>query len=183
MIPFVQQFLGESGVALAALFDSGNSFMATGGVYIFTTSVIKAEGEKVTLRDIFRKLFHSVPILTYITLIVLALLGTRPPEALVTIVQPTGNANAFVSMFMIGLMFEIRFDKTYIKTALGILWRKYFCALILALAFYFILPFDIMTRQVLVMCAFAPIPSIASIYTEQIQGDVGLASFTTSVSF
>ncbi|WP_434311080.1 AEC family transporter [Hominifimenecus sp. rT4P-3] len=183
LIPFVQQFLGGSGVALTALFDSGNSFMATGGVYIFTTSVIKADGEKVTLRDIFRKLFHSVPILTYITLIVLALLGTRPPAALVTIVQPTGNANAFVSMFMIGLMFEIRFDKAYLKTAFGILGRKYFCALLLALAFYFLLPFDLMTRQVLVMCAFAPIPSIASIYTEQIQGDVELASFTTSASF
>ena len=84
---------------------------------------------------------------------------------------------------MIGLMFEIRFDKAYIKAAFGILWRKYFCALLLALVFYFLLPFDGLTRQVLVMCAFAPIPSIAGIYTEQIQGDVGLASFTTSLSF
>ena len=183
LIPFVQQLLGGSGVALTALFDSGNTVMATGGVYIFTTSVIKAEGEKVTVEDIFRKLFHSVTILTYLTLIILALFGIRPPEALVTVAQPTGNANAFVSMFMIGLMFEIRFDKAYIKAAFGILWRKYFCALLLALVFYFLLPFDGLTRQVLVMCAFAPIPSIAGIYTEQIQGDVGLASFTTSLSF
>ncbi len=32
MIPFVQQFLGSNGVAVTAIFDSGNTFMCTGGI-------------------------------------------------------------------------------------------------------------------------------------------------------
>ncbi len=184
LIPFVQQFLGGSGLALASLFDSGNTVMATGGVYIFTAGTVKVPGEKkMTLGEVFRKLLRSVTIPTYLILVVLALFGIRPPEALVTVAEPTGNANAFVSMFMIGLMFEIRFEKNYVGIALGILLRKYACALVLALLFYCFLPFDQLTRQVLVMSVFAPVPSIASVYVEQLGGDVGLASFTTSLSF
>ncbi len=184
LIPFVQQMLGGSGLALASLFDSGNSMMSVGGSYIFTSSVIKAPGsKKLTVGDVLMALLCSVTIPIYLTLVLLALLGIRPPAALVTMVEPTGNANAFVSMFMIGLMFEIRFDRRYLGTALAVLGRKYFCGLVFALIFYFLLPFDETVRQVMVMCVFAPVPSISSVFVERLGGDVELASFTTSLSF
>ncbi len=184
LIPFVQQLLGGPGLALASLFDSGNSVMSVGGTYIFTSSVVKAPGgKKLAVGDVLLALVRSVTIPIYLTLVVLALFGIRPPAALVTIAEPTGNANAFVSMFMIGLMFEIRFDRSYLKTALAILGRKYSCGLVFALIFYFLLPFDEIVRQVMVMCVFAPIPSISSVFVEQLGGDVELASFTTSLSF
>ena len=184
LIPFVQQLLGGSGLALASLFDSGNTVMATGGAAIFTAGVLKTQGEKrTTLGQVAGQMLRSVTIPTYMVLVVLSLFGVRPPAALVAVAEPTGNANAFLSMFMIGLMFEIRFDRAYLGAALSVLARKYFCALLLALAFYFCLPFDLLTRQVMVMCAFAPVPSIASVYVGEQGGDVGLSSFITSLSF
>ena len=183
LIPFVQQFMGSGGVAIAAIFDSGNSFMCTGGIYIFTSSVVKADAKKTTIRDVLRKLMHSVPILTYVVMLVISLAGWTIPGFVTVIAQPTGAANAFVSMFMIGLMFEIRFNKKYVKAAVSVLWKKYVCAAILALIFYYLLPFEALVRQVLVLCAFAPVPSVAAVYTEEVKADVELASFVTSCSF
>ena len=182
MIPFVQQFLGSNGVAVTAIFDSGNTFMCTGGIYIFTTSVVKTDGKKVTILSVLKKLMQPV-LITYLIMIIMAIAAIPVPEFITTIVQPTGSANGFVSMMMIGLMFEIRFSKEYMKDAFGILGKKYFCAAVVALGFYCLLPFDLLTRQVMVMSAFAPIPSLAGIFTGQIDGDTGLAGFTTSCSF
>ena len=182
MIPFVQQVLGSNGVAVTAIFDSGNTFMCTGGIYIFATSVLKTDGKKVTILSVLKKLMQPV-LITYLLMIIMAIAAIPVPEFITTIVQPTGSANGFVSMMMIGLMFEIRFSKEYMKDAFGILGKKYFCAAVISLGFYYLLPFDLLTRQVMVMSAFAPIPSLAGIFTGQIDGDTGLAGFTTSCSF
>lgn len=183
LIPFAQQFMGSAGVAVTALFDAGNSPMCTGGHYIFTTTVVNVEGKKTTIKDVVRKLASSPALLVYILMIVLMVLGIKIPNSIASICQLTGNANAFVSMFMMGLMFEIRFDSRYMKSAAFVLIRKYAFGAVTALVAYYLLPFDLLVRQVLVLIAFAPIPSLAAIFTENVKGDVGLCSFITSCSF
>ncbi len=183
LIPFAQQFMGNTGVAVAALFDAGNSPMCTGGHYIVASSVCRTDGEKLTVRDVLRRLFTSVPLVVYILMILCVLLRIPIPAPVTQICQLTGSANAFVSMFMMGMMFEIRFNRAYLKEASFVLVRKYLFALAAAVVFYTLTPFDLSVRKVLVLCAFAPIPSLSAIFTERFKGDVGLCSFITSCSF
>ncbi|MBR2591639.1 MAG: AEC family transporter, partial [Oscillospiraceae bacterium] len=49
LIPFAQQFMGTTGVAVTALFDAGNSPMCTGGHYIAITTMVGEEGRKTTI--------------------------------------------------------------------------------------------------------------------------------------
>lgn len=183
MLPFTQQFIGGTGVALQSLFDVGNSMMCTGGTYVFGAGVLKLDGKKMGIKGILSKLAHSTPLVTYLVMILLAVSQVPIPEWVATVTQPTGAANGFLSMFMIGMMFEIRFDEAYRKTAVSVLAKRYACGTVMALLFYFVLPFDLPARQILTVCAFAPVPSMAAVYTEQVGGDVGLASFVTSCSF
>lgn len=44
-LPFLQGFVGPYGVALACLFDVGNSLVATGGGYAVAESLLR-EGER-----------------------------------------------------------------------------------------------------------------------------------------
>ncbi len=183
LIPFAQQFMGSTGVAVTALFDAGNSPMCMGGHYIFTTSVVRSDGKKTTFREVLRKLASSPALLVYILMIVLMLAKIPIPSPVASVCELTGNANAFVSMFMMGLMFEIRFEPGYMKEAAFVLARRYLFSAAAALLLFFLLPFDILVRQVLVLIAFAPIPSLAAIFTENVKGDVGLCSFITSCSY
>lgn len=50
------------------------------------------------------------------------------------------------------------------------------------LAFYFLLPFDLEVRQALVILAFSPIGSVMLAFTQELKGDVGLASAINSIS-
>ena len=183
LIPFAQQFMGSAGVAVTALFDAGNSPMCTGGHYIAITTIVGEEGKKTTIKDVFRKLLASPPLLVYILMIIMTAAKLRIPEPVAEVCSLTGNANAFVSMFMMGLMFEIHFEKAYMQEAAFVLIRKYAFSVVVALICFYLLPFELRVRQVLVLIAFAPIPSLAAIFTENVEGDVGLCSFITSCSF
>ena len=47
-LPFIQSFLGSSGVVIACMFDMGNSVMCTGGNYALTSALMgKTEGNRV----------------------------------------------------------------------------------------------------------------------------------------
>lgn len=183
LIPFAQQFMGPAGVAVTALFDAGNSPMCTSGFYTFTTTVVSVDGRRPTAKEILKKLFSSPPFLVYIVMICFVALDITIPDPVAQICGLTGSANAFVSMFMMGLMFEIHFDSRYMRRAAFALTRKYLYGACAALICYYVLPFDLLVRQVLVLICFAPIPSLAAIFTDNVKGDVGLCSFITSCSF
>ena len=53
---------------------------------------------------------------------------------------------------------------------------------ILAVLFYFVLPFDIQVRQALVILAFSPIGSAVPPFTAELGGDVGLSSAINSMA-
>ena len=59
---------------------------------------------------------------------------------------------------------------------------RYGVAAILALIFYFVLPFELEIRQALVILAFAPIGSAIPVFTAELKGDVGLSSAINSVA-
>lgn len=56
------------------------------------------------------------------------------------------------------------------------------CCLVLALCYYFLLPFALEVRQALVILAFSPIGSAIPVFTAELKGDVGLSSVINSVS-
>ena len=55
-------------------------------------------------------------------------------------------------------------------------------AAMLALAYYFLLPFPLEVRQTLVILAFSPIGSAVPGFTEELKGDVGLSCSINSLS-
>lgn len=85
-------------------------------------------------------------------------------------------------MLMIGMMFEMQFQPQHLKQTGVVLLIRYAGAALLAMLFYFVLPFSLKIRQVLVLLCFAPIPSISPVFTGRCGGDEGLSSFAASIS-
>ena len=181
-LPFIQNFLGSFGVIAICMFDVGNSISCTGGSYALTTMAINNSNEKNSLKNLFEKLYKSVPFMTYILMLILAIAGIKIPTPIISITSLIGAANGFMAMLMIGLMFEISFKWDYISKAFFILFIRYIFAGITAFIFYNFLPFSLVIRQVLVIAIFAPISALSSYFTEKCDGNSGLSSFTSSLS-
>ena len=55
-------------------------------------------------------------------------------------------------------------------------------AAVLALCYFFLLPFELEVRQALVILAFSPIGSAVPVFTAELKGDVGLSSAANSIA-
>ncbi|MBC8535406.1 AEC family transporter [Feifania hominis] len=180
-LPFVQSFLGPLGVIATCMFDTGNSMMCMGGSYALTSTILGV-GERGTAKGFLKKCVSSVPLDTYVIMLLVSLAKVPVPNAVVTLTSLIGGANGVLAMLMIGMMFEIHFEKAYFKQAAVTLGVRYGFAAVLAALFYFATPFPLVVRQVLAIVVFAPITSVTPVYTEQCGGDGALASFTNSVA-
>jgi hypothetical protein len=65
---------------------------------------------------------------------------------------------------------------------LRILSVRYGVGAVLAMIFYFVLPFQLEVRQALVILAFSPIGSAVPPFTAELGGDVGLSSAINSLA-
>ena len=115
-LPLVQAFFGNTGVVAACMFDTGNAIMMTGGAYAMTSTLLKTGGEqRESVGDILMKFVKSLPFDAYMLMILLAALDVKLPSAVFTLTRPAGQANAFIAMMMIGMMFEPAGDKALLR--------------------------------------------------------------------
>ncbi len=181
-MPLIEAFFGSAGVVTAAMFDTGNAVMMTGGSYAMTSTLLKTGGEKESVGQILLKFLKSVPFDTYMLMFALTALNVRIPDAVFTLARPGANANAFIAMLMIGLMFEPAGDKALLRETTRELGIRYALAALFAGLCYFLTPYDRTIRCAMAVLCFAPLSSLAPIYTDRCHSDTALASFTNSVS-
>ena len=182
-LPFIQNFFGPGGMIVACLFDIGNAVMVTGGSFAFTSTFLQTNpGEKQTAGTLLKKFIGSVPFDTYMLMLWLVLFGIPVHDTVLTLIEPVANANAFVAMLLIGMMFEFRTRADKYRTMFSVIGMRLFFGAACSALLYFFLPFSLEIRQVLAVVAFAPVSSIAPIYTIRCQSDGALSSLTLSIS-
>ena len=179
-MPYVQSFLGPTGVVAACIFDAGNAIACNGGTYGVASSI--GAGGKFSFKAVGKKLITSVPFITYMVMLVMATFSIPVPSPVLTFTGIVGNANSFMAMLMLGVGFELKFEKRYLSRIGTALLVRYAISTVFALAFYFLLPFSLEVRQVAAIVAFAPVSSASVPYTGKMNGDVGLAGAINSSS-
>lgn len=184
-LPFAQAFLTPFAVVALCMFDVGNSIMCTGMTYALTASCIGyADGRKdrFSMKSIAEKLLHSAPFVVYISMLILSLAGVQFPKSVYTFTDIVGAANPFLSMLMIGMMFEIRLDKQamgYVKELFSV---RYLTSLACAGAFIYFAPFKQEVNYVIALAFMAPCTIIGPIFVEKLGGNVQLASLFNSMT-
>ena len=184
-MPFVQAFLSPFAVIAICMFDVGNSIMCTGLTYALTASCIGyADGHRdsFSLRGIVDKLTHSAPFMIYNIMLALSLLEIHFPAPVYTFTQLVGAANPFLSMLMIGMMFEIRLDKKSLGYIREIFIGRYGVSLAFAAACLYLAPFTQEVNYVLALAVMAPCTIIGPIFVEKLGGNVQLASLFNSLT-
>lgn len=182
-VPLLSAFFGSAGVVSACLFDIGNAVVMTGGAYAMTSTLLHTGGEeREGAWEILMKFLRSVPFDTYMVLLLLGAVGVQLPHALFELTQPIGQANSFIAMLIIGMAFEPAADPAFLRETGRELLIRYAFSAAFALMVFTLAPFDLLTRQVLTVVCFAPLSSLAPIYTERCKSDTALASFTNSAS-
>ena len=183
-LPFAQSFLGPFAVVATCMFDVGNSIMCTGGTYALTSGLVHT-GEKyepVNLRSIAAKLLGSVPFVVYMLMLVCAVLQLHLPQPVYTLTGLIGGANTFLSMLMIGMMFEMTLDLDKLKQVREVVLYRYVFGIALAWLCFYHVPLSAEVKEVLTLVFLAPSTAIGPIFIARMGGNVELAGFANSIT-
>ena len=179
-LPFTQSFLGATGILTTTIFDGGNALICLGGAYGMASAI--KDGNGFDVKRILKALSRSVPFLVYVITIGMNLLRIPIPSFVASCASIIAGGNAFLAMLMIGVGFKLNLQKEQLGMIGKMLLARYSVAAVLALAYYFLLPFDLEVRQTLVILALAPIGSAVPGFTSELGGDVGLSCSINSVA-
>ena len=165
-LPYMSSFFAADAVALVCMFDVGNAIMCFG--ITFTIAMMIAKGkEGINGKEILKTLFSSMPFVTYLVMILLCAGNIQLPEPVYTVAGMIGQANAFLAMLLIGILFEPMINKSELKDMTGVFMLRMALGITFALLIYYFLPVPLMYRQILAIIVFSPILSVAPIYTER----------------
>lgn len=179
-LPFIQGFYPLA-VPFLLMFDIGNSVMLTGGSTLLIDKLVGSK-EETTLKRIVVSLFKSAPFTVYLVMLLLRIGQINLPMELLDIVGMIAKANGFLSMFMIGLYFELRLPKKALHLVREVLFWRYLCGAVFALLFAFVIPLDPLLRIVLVVLSVAPMPTFSVINSVKAGMSEETVGFTSSAS-
>ena len=180
-LPFVSSFLGPQGVIASCLLDLGNCPFCQGLDYTFTSMAIGEASDEKTWKHVLY-VFKRPAFTAYCVMILLSVFHLRLPEVVFDFASLLSPANAPLSMLMIGLMLEFRFDKSKLKDALTVNALRLLMAVVLAFLLYNFAPFSYEIRKAVAITAFAPVSAACSAFMAQLKGDMALSSFASTLS-
>ncbi len=165
VLPLVQSFLPPEGLLAVSMFDAGNNPMNSGGAYAVTAALLN--GKSIRMRSIIKRMLHSVPFDTFLVMIVMGAVGLHLPKPVYTVAGMFGQANSFLAMLMIGIMFEVKIEKNEWKDILSIVGMRYGFGCMAAALSYWFLPVSESARIVVALAMLAPVPSVTLAYCDQ----------------
>lgn len=137
---------------------------------------------RAILTSIAKGFLGSVSFDTYLVMLVLMLAKVALPGWVAQVSQPFASANAFCSMFMVGMLMDLPASGRDVKEVAQVLaWRIPF-GIIFALAAWFLLPFGPLVRQAVALCCLAPTAVFATMFTDKVLGNARLAGFTLALT-
>lgn len=180
-IPFLTGLLSTDGFAALCLFDIGVAIYLYGIDYSLAEAV-KGGKSRFSLKFLLKKIFTSPITDMYLLMILLAALHLRLPEPVLKLASVMGNANAFLAMLSIGILFELNLDKKNLWDMVRFFALRYVTIVIIMIAVILFIPFSPDIRQAICVLLMAPVASIAPLLTQNAGGDGAKAAQVNSVS-
>lgn len=167
VLPFVMAFFPSRYIMTVLLFDIGNSIMCIRGNYLMAERIIGGQ-QKESLLALAKKVFASIPLCTYLLVLVISLLHISIPQGILNFTSIAGNANPFLAMFMIGVMVDFHIEKSAAASLVRRLLQRFGFMAVLSALLYLFLPVNLAAKQMMVLCLFAPISTLGPVYAMQL---------------
>lgn len=180
-MPFIAGLLPARAIVQASLFDVGNSLMCLGLNYGIIAQV-KEPVARIDWHRMAQSVYGSVPVMTYLVMMGLCVLGIALPVQVMGIADIAAKANPFLAMAAIGTAVELGIrDKTELCHVLLPLFARFVLSLVLAGVALVVLPIPLEARPVAAILFFAPIGAISSVFAYKLELDGAVSAFINSL--
>lgn len=184
--PLVEGIWGQEGIKYFGMFDMGNAFIVFGLTYLIG-SFYSSDQNTFEIKQVFLKMSRSIPLLTYIIICTISIIGLQLPTVIVGVAGVISKANLPLSLILLGIFLDFSLDKSYFKKIIKYLTLRYVVGLSIGLLAFFFLPFDNMFRYTILLALILPMSLSALVYAVQFNYDKKLigtvSNLTILISF
>ncbi|MEH7495371.1 AEC family transporter [Neobacillus niacini] len=184
--PLVEGIWGQEGIKYFGMFDMGNAFIVFGLTYLIG-SFYSSDKNSFEFKQVFVKMSRSIPLLTYISICTISIIGLQLPPVILDVAGVISKANMPLSLVLLGIYLDFSLDKSYFNKILKYLTLRYVVGLSVGLFSFFVLPFDNMFRYTILLALILPMSFSALVYGVQFNYDKKLigtvSNLTILISF
>ncbi|WP_010651272.1 AEC family transporter [Oceanobacillus massiliensis] len=153
--PLVEGIWGREGIQHFVMFDVGNSFIVFGICY-FIGSHYAGEETRLDIKTMLLKMTRSIPLMTYIVVLMLNLSGLKLPSFIVETADIISYANMPLSLLLLGIYLNFTIEKKYLRLLFHYMAMKYGLGIFAGFALFFLLPFDDMFNYTVLIGLILP---------------------------
>ena len=179
--PLVYAIWGMEGLTYFSMFDVGASFLVFGISFIFG-SYFSNDGLRLNPLEILKKLGKSIPLMTYIIASILNFSHIHLPDMFIEVASTISAANIPLSLLLLGLFLNFKFDKQFIRPMLKFLAFRYGLGLIVGLVLFFTLPSGIMLRSTILIGLLLPVAASALTFAVEFKYNITSIRFIATMS-
>ena len=179
--PLVEAIWGQEGIKYFGMFDVGNSIVVFGVSYI-VAGYFSSDSTDLKFTNIVTKLLKSVPLMSYIMVFCLAMSGLHFPEIVLDCTKVLARANMPLSLLLLGAYLSFSLDANHLRNLSKVLAIRYLTGLIIGMTFFFIMPFDKMFQQTMLIGFLLPIPTAVIQYAIEFDYDQKFVGTVTNVT-
>lgn len=154
--PLVEQMFGAEGLLYFGMFDIGGSIVMFGITYI-VGNYFSDGAEIFDIRYLALSLLKSVPLMTYMIMLILSLLHVKLPTFALDFFGIVSQANMPLSMLLLGVYLNFKVDQAYLPITIKYLLFHYGFGTVIGLLCYVFLPFNEMFRTTILIGLLLPI--------------------------
>ncbi|WP_010283766.1 AEC family transporter [Bacillus timonensis] len=158
--PLVFAIWGIDGLTYFSMFDVGTSFLVFGIAFIMG-SYFSKEGLSLKPVEIGKKLVKSIPLMTYLFASILNYSHIKLPGVVIDIASTISGANIPLSLLLLGLYLNFKFEKQFLKPMLKFLTFRYGIGLLVGVTLFFLLPYEDMFRYTILIGMLLPVAASA----------------------
>lgn len=184
--PLVEAIWGSTGLIHFGMFDIANAFTLYCISYFIAHYYSTGEG-KLDYKQVGLKMLKSAPLMTYLLVITINLLGINLPELFLQATSTIAKANMPLTFLMFGIYLEFRFNKNQLRDIAKVISIRYVTGFIVGVALLYVLPFSSLFKYIVLCSLLLPTPAVLIPYAIEFKYDVklvgGISNITVVLSF
>ncbi len=181
--PFAKALWGQVGLAYMAMFDLGNVLI----IYIVGYSIaVGYSSEKFSSKLVAKKLLTFPPLMAFCIALIINFMDLRIPEIIRQLFKMIGNANAFLSLMIIGIYLNFGRVLREIRYILEDVMLRYLVGFCIGIFLYIIcrriFPSNAILSRVVLLSTLMPTPILSIVYSSERELDPEIAGGTVTIT-
>jgi predicted permease len=180
--PLIEGIFGIHGLTYAIMFDLGNSVVNFFVNYGMSNYFSRGPKNDNIAAHIFKRIISLPPLQAMVFGVVVNLVGIKFPTFVLDIISTIASANKSIVLLLMGIYFSVRLTKKTYLRVFQVLSLRYFMGFLVGGICFYLLPFDLGFRNLLMLCLILPVGMTVITYSDELNLNTPLAASLVNIS-